>query len=198
MNELEQKEILDLLESLPKPIKEAIEDSGWDMKLSVIAKKHGLLLDQITQLENLILMIMLGVIDPKKIKGEMLELNIDSQKADQMIVEIENEIFQKIKTDLVENFERLEDIPKIKPETEREAILKEIEDPEEEIVAKDLLIPERPKTPSTQVNTSEQNQKIISQDLKSINTNIIAENLQNSKISSPTTLKIDPYRELPE
>jgi aspartate carbamoyltransferase regulatory subunit len=97
MNELEQKEILDLLESLPKPIKEAIENSSWDMKLSVIAKKHGLLLDQITQLENLILMIMLGVIDPKKIKGEMLELNIDSQKADQMIVEIENEIFQKLK-----------------------------------------------------------------------------------------------------
>ena len=72
MNELDHKEILELIKTLPPQIQEVINTSNWAEKLSVISKKHGLMLDQITQLENLVFLIMLGVINPNKIMELMI------------------------------------------------------------------------------------------------------------------------------
>ena len=166
MNELDHKEILELIKTLPPQIQEVINTSNWAEKLSVISKKHGLMLDQMTQLENLVFLIMLGVINPKKIMEEMIEIGIKKEQINSLISEIDSEIFQKIKDVLISNFEKEEDqllTPTYNKNShpDRETLLKEIEDKDEN----ELMIPSKPRAPSTQVNTNEQNQKIIQQDL---------------------------------
>ena len=84
--------------------------------------------------------------------------------------------------------------PKTNYNPDRDELLKEIEDKDEA----ELMIPSAVQTPSTQVNTVEQNQKIIENDLNKSNQNTVAQKLQTPTVSAPTTMKIDPYRELPE
>jgi len=185
MEELDHKEILALLETLPIQIQEVIKNSNWTEKLSAISKRHNLRLDQMSQLENLVFLIMLGVINPNKIGTELAEIGVKSDQIDSLIAEIEQEIFQKIKTELINNFERLEDSPEVsetKNPLERDAILKEIEDHDES------------NLPATQINIPVPTPTII----QSNPTNSVAQKLQTPTVSAPTTMKIDPYRELPE
>jgi len=185
MEELDHKEILALLETLPIQIQEVIKNSNWTEKLSAISKRHSLMLDQMSQLENLVFLIMLGVINPNKIGTEMAEIGVKSDQINSLITEIEQEIFQKIKTELVNNFERLGDSTEV-PETnnplERDAILKEIEDHDDSLL------------PAAQINIPIPKPAIT----QSIPTNSVAQKLQTPTISAPKTIAIDPYRELPE
>jgi len=194
MENLDQKEIVELIETLPTQIQEVIKNSGWALKLSAIAKRHNLMLDQMTLLEHLVLLIMIGVINPNEISKELSEIGIKKDQINSIISEIDQEIFHKIKEVLIDNFEKIENTSSIKNPLERDSILREIEDKDET----ELLIPSVPQTPSTQVNTQEQNQKIISQDFSKQNQNTVAQKLQTPTVSAPKTMKIDPYREIPE
>jgi hypothetical protein len=193
MDDLDQKEIAELVKTLPTSIQEAINHSNWAMKLSVIAKRHNLMLDQMSLLEKLVFLIMLGVINPKEIDKEMAEIGIKSDQINSLVTEIEQEIFQKIKSELIDNFEKLESLedeeiaPSVKNPLERDSILKEIEDHDDShLPATQINIPVPAKTPQIPTTSAQ------------IPVNPVAQNLQTPTVSAPTTMKIDPYREIPE
>jgi len=182
MEELDQKEIAELIETLPTQIQEVIKNSDWALKLSSIAKRHNLMLDQMTLLEHLVLLIMIGVINPNEINKELAEIGVKNDQINSLIIEIDQEIFHKIKEVLIDNFEKIESVPQVKNPLERDSILREIEDDDAG------LIPTIQIKASNQIVTNPQTQAV----------NSMAQKLQTLTISAPTTMRIDPYRELPE
>ena len=197
MDEIDNKEIFELLEGLPLQIQEVIKNSNWTEKVSIIGKRHNLTLDQMAQLENLVILTMLGVVNPQKISAELTEIGIKTDQINIIVSELDQEIFQKIKSSLVDNFEKNERVENTekKDEPARADILKEIEDKDETVghstyASSALIIEPSSPLPSTQVNTAEQNQEIISK-------NSIAQKLQTPSVSAPKTVTVDPYREMP-
>jgi len=217
---MEQDDIKKLIEErmleLPQTIRDVIVKSGWTNTIRSLVKKHNLRIDQGSNLETETLLIMLGIETQEQyIKNLINEAQLSPELAGEIAQEVNLQIFSLIKNKLIENTEEKDESAGIKeikkvisdssvnkykePDTkkslERDSLLKEIEDKDE---TAELMIPVAPQTPSTQVNTSEQNQKIISQDLSTTNQNTVAQKLQTPTVSAPTTMKIDPYRELPE
>jgi hypothetical protein len=153
MNEITQKILEDRFEVLPQIIKDTIEKSNWKEKLGRICQKNNVLLDQTSEIETIVLMIMVGVLNPNELREELLDIGIKDDVAENIIRELESEIFGQIKTELVSNFEHFEH-EDLKTESEegievidseenvltesegdqasREDILKEIEDRDEE------------------------------------------------------------------
>ena len=217
---MEQDDIKKLIEErmleLPQTIRDVIVKSGWTNTIRSLVKKHNLRIDQGSNLETETLLIMLGIETQEQyIKNLINEAQLSPELAGEIAQEVNLQIFSLIKNKLIENTEEKDESAGIKeikkvisdssvnkykePDTkkslERDSLLKEIEDKDE---TAELMIPVAPQTPSTQVNTSEQNQKIISQDLSTTNQNTVAQKLQTPTVSAPTTMKIDPYLELPE
>jgi hypothetical protein len=196
MEQDSQKIIEDRFKELPETIREVITESGWEKSIRSIVSKHNLRIDQGAVIEHETLLIMLGFETPEDYLNNLInEAEIDPKTAGLISQDVNEQIFSLIREKIIAKTEEVEakELAQKPPtqEHERVAILKEIEDQEEEVVvANDLLIPEKPATPSTQVNTTEQNKKIIEQDL--------SQKLQTPTISQPKTVTIDPYRELPE
>jgi hypothetical protein len=202
MNNIEEKNIEEIvrerLESLPDIIKGSIKTSDWENKIREISKKNNLLLDQAFILERSVFMFILALISLDDLKRTLrTELKINSQGVENIILEIENDVLLPIKQHIVEfmDSEDQESVEEKKPEEslDRESILKEIEKDEENET--EIAIPTQPSVPSTQINTAEQNQKIIEQDLKTATPNTVAQKLQTPSVSQPKVVKIDPYRE---
>ena len=218
-----QTQIKNRFAELPPKIQEAITESDWRIPMRRIIKEANLRIDQGGAVEMETLLTMLGLASPEEYLDNLIaEAQIDRTTATNISLKIEQEIFKKIRDILIEDDEKENNVveellkdaakkggefvkpmipaaqvpvpPKTNYNPDRDTLLKEIEDHDET----ELMIPSVPQSPSTQVNTTEQNQKIISQDLSTTNQNTVAQKLQTPTVSAPTTLKIDPYRELPE
>lgn len=215
-----QTKIKNRFNELPPKIQAAITESDWVTTMRKIVKEANLRIDQGGAVEMETLLTMLGLASPEEYVNNLItEAQIDRTTAINISLKIEDQIFKKIRGILIEEDEKENDIveellkdaakksgefkkpiapvapikiPNTNPD--RDTLLKEIEDKEEN----ELMIPSEPQTPSTQVNTFEQNQKIIGQDLAKTNQNTVAQKLQTPTVSAPKTMKIDPYRELPE
>ncbi len=209
MDQDTQKIIEDRFRELPEQIREVITESGWEKTIRNIVSKNGLRIDQGSVIEHETLLIMLGFETPEDYLNNLInEAEIKPEIASKIAQEVSDQIFSLIRAKIIEKTEseEVEEIhqQKTKAETnlERENILKEIEDPEENQVKPNnsLMIEPDVQTPSTSVNTPEQNQKIIEQDMKktSPSVNNVAQKLQNPTVSAAKTVKIDPYREIPE
>jgi hypothetical protein len=144
MNEITQQIAEERFELLPPIIQETIKNSGWQEKLNLICRKNNIFLDQVAEIESIILMVMVGVFHPNELKDELVDIVGNENVVNSLLREIEVQIFQEIKKDIIENFENFEaeetkqeeNNQKIAEENdfdteeERENLLKEIEDPE--------------------------------------------------------------------
>jgi hypothetical protein len=181
-----QKIIEERFKELPETIREVITESGWEKIIREIVSKNNLRIDQGGIIENETLLIMLGFETPEDYLNNLIqEAKLSQEIALKVSQEVNEKIFSLIRNRIIEKTESEEVVPQNKNPLEREAILKEIEDKDET----EVMIPSAVSTPSTQVNTAEQNQKIIG--------NSLTQKLQNPTISQPTVMKVDPYRELP-
>lgn len=201
-----QKIIEDRFRELPESIREVITESGWEKIIRNIVSKNGLRIDQGSVIEHETLLIMLGFETPEDYLNNLInEAEIKPEIASKIAQEVNEQIFSLIRAKIIEKTET-EEVAEKKTKTEtsleRENILKEIEDPEEVLIKPNnsLMIEPDIQTPSTSVNTPEQNQKIIEQDMKKTPTSInnVAQKLQTPTVSAAKTVKIDPYREIPE
>lgn len=188
-----EEEIKKAYSELPKKIQDAIFASKWEDQLSFILKKYNLRIDQIAVIEETVVLVMLGLmpitefIETLKTDAEIK----DDETINNLLIDLEESIFKKIRIALIDSVEMSEK----KDEPARADILKEIEDKDETAghstyASSALIIEPNSPLPSTQVNTAEQNQEIISK-------NSIAQKLQTPSVSAPKTVTVDPYREMP-
>lgn len=194
---MEQDELKKLIEErmvqLPDVIRDAIVSSGWENTIREIVRKFNLRIDQGSSIETETFLVMLGIENKDQyLENIIKEAKIDKDTAQKITSEVSQKIFSLIKENIIKKTEEKEQEP------DRESILKEIEKDEENET--ELAIPAQPSVPSTQVNTMEQNQKIVEQDLKNTATNAgatntVAQKLQTPSVSEPKVVKIDPYRE---
>ncbi len=100
------------LSSLPKKIKEAIDDSNYQTSIYQIGQKHGLNISQIGDLEEVTTKVMVGTINPSQYENE-LKVKISTEKTKEILPEINEAVFKNIKEILKENWDKIEneDIP---------------------------------------------------------------------------------------
>lgn len=134
--------IKERLLSLPPEIQKAFSETDIIGEIEKIRSKHGLMYDQSAVLESETMLVFLGLEKPGDlIKNIESNANVSKETATEIVDEIEKNILKQIKSKLVEVIEK-EDaenpesknqnvvIKENKDETlDREAILKEIEDP---------------------------------------------------------------------
>lgn len=205
-----QKIIEDRFKELPEPIRNVITESGWEKTIRNIVSKNGLRIDQGSVIEHETLLIMLGFETPDDYLNNLInEAELEPETASKIAQEVNDQIFSLIRSKIIEKTEAEEVVVEKThkdPVLDRENILKEIEDREEVVLpnqsksTNSLMIEPDIQTPSTQVNTPAQNQQLIQNDLnKSAQTqNTVAQKLQTPTVSAAKTVKVDPYREIPE
>jgi ribosomal protein L31E len=200
-----EKLIQDSMLKLPEVIRKSITESGWEKTIRTIVKKYNLKIDQGSNIETETFLIMLGVETQEQyLKNLTTEAKLTPEIAAQIAQEVNEQIFSLIREKIIEKTENgesqeekvleIENTEK-KDEPARADILKEIEDKDETAghstyASSALIIEPNSPLPSTQVNTAEQNQEIISK-------NSIAQKLQTPSVSAPKTVTVDPYREMP-
>lgn len=94
---------------LPKEIQDAILSANWSDVLRVIAKKYQLHIDQTGLLQTETAMVLLGLIHPDDFQNNLIqELKISSLVAKEIVKDINDEIFFKIRSSLKEIY-KIED-----------------------------------------------------------------------------------------
>jgi len=97
----EEKIIKEGLRRLPKDIQQAIISVDFEKNLQLISKKHQLHVDQTGVLEIETLRIMLGAQHPKDyIRNVAKKLNINTDQAKKIAVDVNKEIFRPIRDSL--------------------------------------------------------------------------------------------------
>lgn len=133
-----QKTINEIFNGLPPKIQDTITNSGWEQKIRTISKRYDLVIGDAGTLETQTFLVMLGLKSPKDYKKNLVEnLDVDSEKIDSILREVDEKIFLDIKSTLVSiseskeeesvdeiNFEKE---PEITPQTINNEIGDEIE-----------------------------------------------------------------------
>lgn len=193
-----QKIIEDRFKELPTTIREVITESGWEKNIRNIVAKHNLRIDQGAVIEHETLLIMLGFETPEDYITNLInEARVDTKVAEAIAQDVNEQIFSLIREKIIEKTEEENAIQTEKEQTgeyERDAILKEIDDKDET----ELMI-RQSSLPSTQIATPTPNQSSNTQPQIIIPvTNSVNQKLQSPTVSTAKTVKIDPYREIPE
>ncbi len=96
-----QKTIDQHMKTLPEDVQEAIHGSSWERKILMIGRKYGLHVDQLEILQTELSLAVLGLTGRDEFAREtMHEARIDKQTMDLMVVDINKEIFEPIRTHL--------------------------------------------------------------------------------------------------
>lgn len=132
-----KKKIEERMEEIPKALADAIRTSGWEKIVFDIGRKHSLHVDDIGQLQNELILVLVGIVHPDEFRSIVInEIGINSDKADTIIEEINSEINEKIKNALkkeiggAEDEEGLDDADKRTMKSAGVSIGESIEEPE--------------------------------------------------------------------
>lgn len=197
-----------IFSSLPKALQEAIAHSDYKTKTYQIADKFDLPIDQMGKLEKLVVDIMLGNVHPDKLENELRSrIKIPEDKVDDIITDINEEIFKDIRYTLKSEWNKGKDKEKQKF-VAKEVPLPPYAERKDDIERK--AIPPLPPYAQEESKKLEEINKNTSQDndlWKDSGIDIIGEKLNsptksNDKISdhslsNKTNKRIsdDPYRE---
>lgn len=111
--------------SLPKVVQEAIMSGHVEEKFQKLAEKHKLHLDQWQQVENLIMLTVLGLSEPEHLVDKIVsETSIGKERADEIVDDVAITVFKPIREELERELghpqavqEQLSDIEKAREET---------------------------------------------------------------------------------
>ena len=119
--------------TLPEELQEAITSVDTSDTIDLIGKKYGLFFDQVGILGTETTLVMLGITVPTNFINILVnKLSIDKEKAGKIILDLNENIFSKIKEQLRGLHNTKSDITPKKEQTQptREDLLKNIENPE--------------------------------------------------------------------
>lgn len=98
MDDKLEKIIKERFEALPESIQEIILSSNYEDKLLEVSKKYNLNVEQMGKLELQTTMILMGLGHPDNFQAELTkDLDIDAEKVRQIVKEINDGIFAKIR-----------------------------------------------------------------------------------------------------
>jgi hypothetical protein len=200
----ENDPIIEVFNSLPLVIKNAIVNSHWEQKIRAIAKKNSLVVGDANTLEKNTFLVMLGVISPTRyasaLKEEIEFLN--DEKLNNIINSVEDEVFRDIKQKLIELEEEKNNSDKnIKSKDDsitKESIAAEIAE-HIEIIPGDEII-KSVAGEKTDKETDVIKNQITEEKLNSVVESVIENYLVKDEVGDKkdSIKKIDPYRELLE
>ncbi|KKQ99393.1 MAG: hypothetical protein UU11_C0001G0054 [Parcubacteria group bacterium GW2011_GWF2_40_69] len=94
MNEDILKDQPEYVKNLPKPIQDFIFNSAWSERVEEIAKKYTLNETQTEDLVDNVLLLLIGLLEPKELLGTIIaELNISQLLAEQLVDDLEVRVF---------------------------------------------------------------------------------------------------------
>jgi hypothetical protein len=98
----EKQQIIDAYNKLPNDIQEAIKSVGFGHSVQEIGKKYKLHIDQLGELEDETTLVMLGVVHPMDFLSDIkFRLEIDDKKTNDIVHDINEQIFKPIKNSLM-------------------------------------------------------------------------------------------------
>lgn len=96
------KQMAEAMDRLPQTVKDAIYDNHIDEVIADVARRYNLRIDQSAALEDEIQFVMLGLERPEIFLSNLKkEANLDGEKASAITKDVEEQIFQKVKRDLM-------------------------------------------------------------------------------------------------
>ena len=99
MDENTKKIIQEKFDALPESIREMIMSSHYEDTLITVGQKNNLNVNQMGILERETTLVMMGLTNPKDFETDIVrELNIEKTKGAQIVAEINEKIFLKIRT----------------------------------------------------------------------------------------------------
>ncbi|MFC1775297.1 hypothetical protein ACFLY0_00335 [Patescibacteria group bacterium] len=217
--------LLEQYKKLPKALQEAIVSVETSKTIQEIGKKHNLHVDQMGELIDETWLALLGIVKSADFVDDLrIRLEVDGQKAGEIASDVNEQIFNKVKSALVEaekiseegiveqTLQSAEEEGDVPPS--RENILVEIEDdvePEESTQPTTQPIPTTPKGElagqeigQEPVEAPEAAQNLMEGKLggefkvPSTETEQIVEQKEESAEAPASEKKIDPYREAVE
>lgn len=203
----ETKKILkEAFDRLPKDLQEAILSTDISAKLSQISEKNGLRTDQGTALENEVIMTIMNLEPIEDLLSNVKEnLEVNSQKAGEIVSDINELIFKSIRSSMQaiqESDNKAEE--KEEENLDRNEILREIENPELDIKRTfsetSSPIPPTPVAPAaSEVETSDVSKPKSAFEEKFFKTTSLPMEKENQtssqKIRPYGGPSVDPYRE---
>ncbi len=89
------------MEEIPAPLAQAIRESGWETAVFEIGRKHSLHINDVGNLQNELILVLTGISHPDNFNSFVrTELGIDSEKANEIIDQINIQVNEKIKNHL--------------------------------------------------------------------------------------------------
>lgn len=96
-----KKQIEERMQEIPEALAKAIKVSGWEKIVFDIGRKHSLHVDDIGQLQNELIMVLVGIVHPDEFRSVVVnEIGISADKAGMIIEEINTQVNEKIKNAL--------------------------------------------------------------------------------------------------
>ena len=196
---LEQK-----FNSLPDDLKDAISSTDTGKIVQMIGESHGLMLDQISDLNEEVGYVMLGLTPTKSFtKTISKRLEIDEQKATDITKDINIKIFDKIKESIRKmeeefeaNEENTEQSPIQPPTSPASQTISAIEKAGDFTVEKE----QAPQSSSPQYNDSNLNREQVLKDIEDKPVPLV-DHLLTTPMKNPEKVEVkqpysaDPYRE---
>lgn len=172
------KEIEQRFNELPKSVQDIILNSGWEKTTRSIVEKYNLRIDQGAEIERETMFIMFGFDKPQNfINNISKQAKLDEKTAIDIAVEINDQVFSKIRTGVEKvvptKEQRFEEVNPTESLESREEILKQIE----EVDSEGTKVEDKPSENNV---TQEEKPKTG-----------IEERLEKPQVSQPS----DPYRE---
>jgi hypothetical protein len=193
--------IKEQMESLPRPVKEAIASFDWARAVFDIGRKHDLHVDEIGEVQTEVMLVVLGLISPKDFYDQMVSrVGIEENRALEVATEVNEKVFLRIRDFMKEYYAEEE-----KSQSERKVLnsagirLDDGEDLPEEVLPKISI-------------EDTKNKEIVDEEEKMIAPPIeVAKNMNNTESKEESELKdklnkakdftdaptnyFDPYRE---
>lgn len=227
-NDLLKTKINEARNKLPRETREAIDNVNWKTKILELREKKGYSYTQLDDLEIETELLLCGILNPEDYPNELgKRMNLSQEEVRELVDEINRDIFQKIKQELIkilEYKEKKESVPsiheiqpaerKIFKETGIEIMPEELSNGKTE--EKNEEISKAPIKPLEKINSTtpkkdEVDERFLPSEkffnsFKSKDTRT-EHSLNNSNEKGainmppppkPNAPKIDPYREIPE
>lgn len=98
MDENVKKALKERFDALPKTVQESILSSEYQNTLVEISKKYQMTVGQLAVLEQETTLVMMGLTGPDEFRNQLVQqLGIDQNKCDQVIADINERVFKKIR-----------------------------------------------------------------------------------------------------
>ena len=196
-------------ETLSEESRRAIDGVDWKTTILSMRTEKGYSYTQLEDLETETELLLCGLINPEDYPKELEKrMGIPRAQVDELVNEMNEKVFKKIREELIKNIERKkisEDKQTGEPKNSenhlesREELLEKIENPDLSVQKELSAPPANTDKPKEVVPSSILSKKLSgSFQIPTVETEHSLSNMTKNSEEEKTKLKIDPYREIPQ